>query len=75
MADYYVEEEDEYDDESIILPNGYSKLNYFDVGFSEEDIECWGLDQPDAPSPFEIGFVLGDMFDGEIDGEIRFPII
>lgn len=36
-------DEEDYDedyDEDEILPNGYTRQDYYDVGFSDGDIEC-----------------------------------
>lgn len=66
-------DEEDYDedyDEDEILPNGYTRQDYYDVGFSDGDIECWGLDQPGAPNPDMAGFVISDMQDGSIDGNL-----
>ena len=67
------EDEEESDDvSSEELPNGFTKQDYYDAGFTDRDIECWGLDQPGAPGPFMAGFMIGDMQDGSIDGDIDF---
>lgn len=55
------------------LPNGYSRQDYYQYGYTDADIEYWGLDQPSAPSPAASGFVIADMLDGDIDGDIDFP--
>jgi hypothetical protein len=67
--DFEDEEDEEYDAEEI-LPNGYYRKDYYDVGFSDGDIECWGLDQPGAPNPDMAGFSISDMQDGSIDGNL-----
>ena len=54
------------------LPNGYTRKDYYDFGFTDFDIEYWGMDQPGAPEPFAAGWVVWDMLDGELDGEIDF---
>jgi hypothetical protein len=54
------------------LPNGYTRKDYYDYGFTDFDIEYWGLDRPGAPEPFAAGWVVWDMLDGELDGEIDF---
>ena len=54
------------------LPNGYSREDYYAYGFTDIEIELWGLDQIRAPDPFSAGWVIADMFDGELDGEIDF---
>ena len=55
------------------LPNGYTRQDYLDVGWSETDIELWGLDQPSAPDPHSAGFVIPDMLDGDLDGDFDYP--
>jgi len=55
------------------LPNGYTRQDYNDYGYSDFDKEYWGLDQPSAPSPETSGFVIADMMDGDFDGDIDFP--
>ena len=54
------------------LPNGYTRKDYFDHGFSDFDIEFWGMDQPGAPGPSMAGWVIWDALDGELDGEFDF---
>ena len=54
------------------LPNGYTRKDYYDHGFTDFDIEYWGMDQPGAPEPFAAGWVIWDALDGELDGEIDF---
>ena len=54
------------------LPNGYARKDYYDHGFTDFDIEYWGLDQPSAPEPAMAGWVIWDALDGELDGEIDF---
>jgi hypothetical protein len=63
-----------WDDESSEkrLSNGYTRKDYYEYGFSDFDIEFWGLDQSCAPDPFWAGWVIANMFDGELDGEIDF---
>jgi len=56
-----------------LLPNGYTKQEYYKYGYSDFDIEYWGLDQPSAPSPETSGFIIADMMDGDFDGDIDFP--
>ncbi len=34
-----------------ILPNGYTRQDYYNFGYSDSDIEYFGLDQPSAPNP------------------------
>ncbi len=51
-----------------VLPNGYTRGEYFQQGYSDFDIENWGLDQSGAPSPEAAGWVLMDMMDGDNDG-------
>jgi hypothetical protein len=55
------------------LPNGYTRQDYYDYGYSDFDIEYWGLDQPSAPSPETSGLIIADMMDGDLDGDIDFP--
>jgi hypothetical protein len=55
-----------------ILPSGYRRAEYHDLGISDSDIELWGLDQPGAPSPYAAGWVIADMLDGDFDGDIDF---
>ena len=47
-----------------VLPNGYTRQEYQDYGYSDEDIEYWGFDQPSAPSPSASGYVVNNMLDG-----------
>ncbi len=54
------------------LPNGYTRSDYHDYGLSDADIDCWGLDQPDAPEPAAAGWAIMDMLDGDFDGDIDF---
>ena len=54
-----------------ILPNGYTCGEYYQQGYSDVDIENWGLDQSGAPSPQTAGWVLMDLMDGDLDGEIE----
>jgi hypothetical protein len=51
---------------------GFRQKDYYDYGFTDFDIKCWGLDQPGAPDPFSAGWVIWDALDGELDGEIDF---
>jgi hypothetical protein len=55
------------------LPNGFTRQDYYDYGYSDFDIEYWGLDQPSAPSPETSGLIIADMMDGDLDGDIDFP--
>ena len=57
------------DDGSDPLPNGHNRQEYYDLGFSDTDIEYWGLDQPGAPDPLAAGFLIMDMLDGDWDGD------
>jgi hypothetical protein len=52
-----------------LLPNGYSRQDYYDQGYTDSDIECWGMDQPGAPDPYMGGFAIADMADGKLDGK------
>ena len=54
------------------FPNGYTREDYHRHGFTDFDIEYWGLDQPGAPEPTMAGWVIWDMADGDFDGEIEF---
>ena len=54
------------------LPNGYTRNDYKEFGFTDFDIEFWGLDQPGAPDPPMAGWMIWDVIDGELDGEIDF---
>ena len=31
------------------LPNGYTRKDYYDYGFTDFDLEYWGMDKPGAP--------------------------
>ena len=62
----------EDDQASEVLPNGYKRREYYQQGYSDFDIEFWGLDQSGAPSPEAAGWVLTDLMDGDLDGEIDF---
>ena len=55
------------------LPNGYTRQDYLDAGWSETDIELWGLDQPAAPDPDSAAFVIPDMLDGDLVGNFEYP--
>ena len=59
-------------DPDKILPNGYTRQEYYDAGFSDSDIEFWGLDKPGALDPHVAGFEIMDEMDGNYDGEIDF---
>jgi hypothetical protein len=54
------------------LPNGYTRKDFYEYGFTDFDIEYWGMDQPGAPGPSKAGWVIWDALDGELDGEIDF---
>jgi hypothetical protein len=54
------------------LPNGYTRKDYYEYGYSDFDIEFLGMDQPGAPAPFISGVVIWDLLDGELDGEFDF---
>jgi len=66
MSDYFKNNNDK-------LPNGYTRQDYIDEGFSDSDIETWGLDQPGAPDPMTAPLIIADMADGELDGDFGFP--
>ena len=55
-----------------VLPNGHTRSEYYEQGYSDSDIENWGLDQTGAPSPHAAGWVLNDLMDDDFDGEIDF---
>ena len=57
---------------SETLPNGYRRDEYHSYGISDFEIEFWGLDQPGAPAPGISGWVIMDMLDGDLDGNIDF---
>lgn len=46
-----------------ILPNGFSRGEYYKQGYSDFDIEVWGLDQLSAPSSEAAGWMLMDLMD------------
>jgi hypothetical protein len=53
------------------LPNGHTRQEYYKMGFSDMDIDFWGLDQPGAPSPQAAGFAIMDLLGGDgRDGEL-----
>lgn len=52
------------------LPNRYQRRDYYRYGFTDFDIEYWGMDQSGAPEPSIAGWVVWDALDGELDGEI-----
>ena len=57
------------------LPNGHIRQEYYEIGFSDMDIDFWGLDKHGAPSPQVASFVFLDMMaeeDGDGDGELDF---
>ena len=62
----------ESDGSQEMFPNGHTREEYYDHGFTDHDIEFWGLDQPGAPGPHAAGFEVMDFMDGEYDGEIDF---
>ena len=53
-----------------VFPNGYTYQDYAEYGFTEADMDFWGLDQPGAPEPQTAGWIIMDAMDGEIDGHI-----
>lgn len=55
------------------FPNGYTRQDYLDAGWSEFEIELWGLNQCSAPDPDSAGFVIPDMLDGDLDGDFDYP--
>ncbi len=50
----------------MVAPGGYNQ------GYSDFDIEFWNLNQMGAPSPNAAGWVLTDLMDGDLNGEIDF---
>ena len=50
------------------LANGHTREEYQRQGFTDYDIDCWGLDQPGAPPPDAAMVILADMADGDLDG-------
>lgn len=42
------------------LPNGYEREDYYKLGYTDEEIEYWGLDQPEAPSPTSAGMMIAE---------------
>ncbi len=54
------------------LPNGHTRREYHESGFTDADIEIWGLDQPLAPDPDIAPWIIGDMADGNLDGHLDF---
>ena len=52
------------------LPNGLSRDEYYKIGFSDYEIEFFGLDQPGAPDPHAVGFVVLDLMDEDYEGDI-----
>ncbi len=58
---------------SDLLQNGYQRQDYLDIGFTDDEIEFWGLDQPNAPDPHSAGYIIADSFDGELDGNLSWP--
>ena len=59
MKDIHFQAEGDWTDE--VLPNGYTRGEYYIQGYSDSDIEYWGLNQSGAPSPEAAGrvFMLG----------------
>jgi len=55
-----------------VLPNGHKRSEYYEQGYSDLDINMWGLNLSGAPSPQAAGWVLMDMMNGDFDGEIDF---
>ena len=56
------------------LPNGHRRDEYYQYGYNDYDISCWGLDQYGAPSPSMAGAVILVMLDGDLDGHFGFRI-
>ena len=52
------------------LPNGHTRGEYHERGFSDEAIDDFGLNQPGAPGPNVAGWEIADFMDGDYDGEI-----
>jgi hypothetical protein len=61
---------DPIDPDDEVLPSGYTRRQYKCYGASDDAIEYWGLDQPDAPPPGAAGWAAWAMSDelGEADG-------
>lgn len=69
MNDFsWQEGKDDRKDETF--PNGYTRVDYYEAGFSEGAIEYFGLDKPVAPGPNAAVWEIGDFMDGDYDGEI-----
>ena len=58
---------------SEVLPNGHTRQDFHDAGYSDKDIEFWGLDKPGAPDPISAGYIIADLFDGNFDGNFSWP--
>jgi len=71
MGNFLFDPTDE-DKTNETFPDGHTRKEYYQQGYSDYDIEFWGLDQSGAPSPEPAGWVLMDMMDGDFDGEIDF---
>ena len=46
-----------------LLPSGYWRSEYHSCGFTDEDIEFWGLDQPGAPPPDAVWWAVMELLD------------
>ena len=46
---------DEEDRSEEVLPNGHTRGEYYEQGYSDYDIEFWNLNQTGAPSPLAAG--------------------
>lgn len=44
-----------------LLDSGYSREDYYAMGFSDDEIEGFGLDQPGAPPPEIAPFAIDDL--------------
>ena len=57
-------------DKDEVFPNKHTYQDYEKYGFTEADMDFWGLDQPGAPEPKTAGWIVMDAMDGKIDGHI-----
>lgn len=58
------EEEDSFEtDEDEVFPNGHTRQDYLNKGFTNNDIATWGLDQNAAPDPDVAWMMILDSLD------------